>query len=238
MRSAAGRARTIRTVVLPSAARRDRQRGAARGRPRRGRDGAVAVHDRVRRDDTNWSLFNGHQHRAVGADLPERRVAVPGSPGPGVGRGAHADPDRVHLHHPRPARDGLLLPPPGGLTPLDEPMRTEEHLASTVADVTTCRTEASTCSPTGIDDLGARARRARGRGAARAGAAGTRARLRAPRRRGEVQRPHRDPRGRPRHRRQGDHRVHRAVGLRQDHGAAVPQPHARHHAGRARCSGR
>ena len=30
----------------------------------------------------------------------------------------------------------------------------------------------------------------------------------------------------------GDHRVHRAVGLRQDHGAAVPQPDARPHPGR------
>ena len=43
---------------------------------------------------------------------------------------------------------------------------------------------------------------------------------------------HRGARRRPRHRRPRDHRVHRAVGLRQDHGAALPQPDARPHPGR------
>ena len=70
--------------------------------------------------ETNWSLFNGPEHRAVRADLPQRQLAVPGRPGPGLGRGAHADPDRVHLHHAGPAGDRLLLPPAGGMTPEDD----------------------------------------------------------------------------------------------------------------------
>ena len=36
--------------------------------------------------------------------------------------------------------------------------------------------------------------------------------------------PRRGAAGRPRHRRQGDHRVHRPVRVRQDHGAAFAQP--------------
>ena len=46
------------------------------------------------------------------------------------------------------------------------------------------------------------------------------------------------PRGARRHARRStqnrDHRVHRPVGLRQDHGAALPQPHERPHPRRAR----
>ena len=55
-------------------------------------------------------------------------IAVPGRPGPGVGRGAHPHPHRVRVHDPRPARDGLLRPPPGRLNPLDEHMRPKKTL--------------------------------------------------------------------------------------------------------------
>ena len=112
-------------------------------------------------------------------------------------------------------------------------MRTEEDLATNVADVTTVPAEETDVQPTDLKVTLPEPDEPEAEEPSPERGAGPRARVRAQGRGSEVQRPHRDSRGRPRHRREGDHRVHRAVRMRQDHGAALPQPHARHHAGRA-----
>ncbi len=79
--------RTIRTVVLPERRRRHRERRAARGGPRRGRDRAAALHHRHHPRGQHQPLQRP-EHRAVGADLQQRHLAVLGAAGPGLGRGA------------------------------------------------------------------------------------------------------------------------------------------------------
>ena len=118
------RARTIRTVVLPNAAAGIVERRAPRGRPRRGRDGAVALHDRHRRIETNTSLFNG-PNTALSVQIFHNAT----SPFP-------AQQDRAWgaaltlivivfvITIARSAGDGVLLPPAGGMTPEDGSMPT------------------------------------------------------------------------------------------------------------------
>ena len=71
------RARTIRTVVLAERGGRDRQRGADRGRRRRGRDGTVALHGRPGRGPRQLEPLQRHQLHAVVGDLLERRSLFP-----------------------------------------------------------------------------------------------------------------------------------------------------------------
>ena len=78
------RARTIRTVVLPHAAPgivSGALLAVARGR---GRDRAAAVRDR-RRDRAEHEPLQRPEHRALGADLPQREPAVRPGAGPRVG---------------------------------------------------------------------------------------------------------------------------------------------------------
>ena len=81
-------ARRWRTVVsvAPGRAPRHRQRRHARRCPRRGRDGAVAPHDRFCEPDRGQPVAR-HEHHAVPGDLVQRADAVPGADRPGVGRG-------------------------------------------------------------------------------------------------------------------------------------------------------
>ena len=58
---------------------------AARRRPGRRRDGAAAVHDRRRPRPVNTERLLGHEHRAVGADLPEHPDAIRRRPASGRG---------------------------------------------------------------------------------------------------------------------------------------------------------
>ena len=118
------KARTIRTVVLPNAAPGIVSgallavaRAAGETAPLLFTIGIVTrdQHEPVQRPE----------HRAVGADLQQRHARRSSRrPGPGVGRRAHADRDRVHVHDPGPPRDRLLRPPAGGMTPEDGSMPT------------------------------------------------------------------------------------------------------------------
>ena len=118
------KARTIRTVVLPNAAAGHRERRAARSRPRRGRDRAAAVHDRHRRPRPTRNLFNGPTPRCRC-----RSSATPTSPFPAAqDRAWGAALTLIVIVFiftiARPARDHLLRPPAGGMTPEDGSMPT------------------------------------------------------------------------------------------------------------------
>ena len=121
------KARTIRTVVLPNAAA-GIVSGALLAVARAAGETAPLLFTIGTTRRGQHQPVQRPEHRAVGADLRQRDVAVHGAAGPGLGRRAHAHPDRVHHHHRRPSRDGLLRPPAGGMTPEDGSMPTlAEH---------------------------------------------------------------------------------------------------------------
>ncbi len=110
------RARTIRTVVLPSAAPGIVSGALLAVARAAGETAPLLFTIGLVEDHTNWSLFNGTNTALSTQIFSNAAVAVPERAGPGLGGRAHADPDRLHGHDRRPARDRILRPSPGGLT--------------------------------------------------------------------------------------------------------------------------
>ena len=86
------------------------------------------------RSAVNTNLFSGSEHRAPGPDLRQRQLGLPGGAGPGVGRRADADRDRLRLHDPRPDRLRPLRSKAARMSAMDTATAT---VASTVTDAPT-----------------------------------------------------------------------------------------------------
>ena len=224
-RSGAARSRTIRTVVLPNAAP-----GIV--------SGALLAVARAAGETApllfTIGIVDRDQHATCSrARTPRCRCRSSATPS----RRSRRPQDRAWgaaltlivivfvFTHPGPARDRLLRPPAGGMTPEDGSMPTLVDLTTNVIDVTT-----DVDAPPPTSRLPTRRRPRRSPSASGSWSSSCRTSRCNYSGHTAVREVDLDIAA------QRDHRVHRAVGLRQDHRAAVPQPHARPHARRARCS--
>ena len=219
-----GRARSAR-VVLPAAAP-GIVSGALLAVARAAGETAPLLFTIGSRSRTNTSLFNGTNTALSVQIFRNADSAVRRSPGPGLGRRAHADRASCSSSPISPGSSprSIVAPVDSDMTamtapdePRSEPVSDDRH--DDPADV----------EPPPTSTL-RRDRRPTRTGAASSSSSSTDVEVHYGGHTAVERR-------RPRHRRQRDHRVHRPVGLRQDHGAALPQPHARPHARARRSTG-
>ena len=199
------------TIIRGRAARggaRHRQRRAARGRPGRGRDRAAALHDRLSSTSTNTDLFNG-PNTALSVQIFRNANQVFPGPQDRAWGAALTLIVIVFVFTILARLVTAVLRPKARRHELDDDREPSTHCSivptNVAPDDRTRPTRRPRPSPAEVV-LRARATRPVDYSSA-------------PRRR----------RRRPRHRGQRDHRVHRTVGLRQDHVPALPQPDERLH---------